>query len=71
VNGYDMAGSDVLVVRITSAGVLDTTFANQGVLETDNLTTSRTYDAVAIDAVGRILVAGNASAGFYIMRVWP
>jgi len=70
-NGYDMAGSDVYVVRITSAGVLDTTFANMGVLETDNLTTSRVYDAVAIDAVGRIIVAGNASAGFYIMRVWP
>ena len=54
----------VFVARFTPAGVLDTTFGNNGVVFFNSLTGSSDYNgfrAVAIDATGNIVAPGNAS----------
>ena len=33
--------------------------------------TAPTFNAVGIDPYGRIVVAGNGGAGFYVQRMWP
>jgi uncharacterized delta-60 repeat protein len=49
-------GSQLAVVRLTSEGVLDSTFANNGVAYTD--LTSDTYAGIAVDANGNLVVTG-------------
>ena len=66
----DMAGSEAFVTRFTAAGALDHSFATNGIM-TSARTLNLTYNAVAIDPFGRIIVAGNDSAGFYLVRMWP
>jgi uncharacterized delta-60 repeat protein len=70
-NGYDQAGNITFVVRVTSAGMLDPTFASAGLLEPPANMTGPLFDSVAIDPVGRIVVVGNGGVGFYVMRIWP
>lgn len=53
---------DMLVVRLLSNGIIDSTFGNNGVVFTD-YTADQGYD-VELLPDGRILVAGGAIAGF-------
>jgi len=56
----------ICMVRYTSSGALDTTFGTGGILIT-NAGNTDGYDeahAVAIDSVGRLVVAGTCSLGF-------
>ncbi len=61
--GYaNMASSiDFAVVRYNSDGTLDTDFGTEGVQTTDFASASDTAYSVAIDADGKIVVAGTAS----------
>jgi len=69
-NGYDMAGNIVLLARLKFAGGLDTSFNGTGYV-TSNTSMTITYNAVAVDPFGRIIVAGNEGSGFYTFRMWP
>jgi len=61
------------VSRVKSSGALDTTFATSGVYMISDTANDNnlTFNAVAIDSIGRIIVVGNYSAGFYVTRLWP
>jgi uncharacterized delta-60 repeat protein len=58
------ARRDLLVARYTTSGVVDTTFSGDGIVRLD-LGADKDEDgyAVALDADGRILVAGSAAPG--------
>ena len=70
-NGYFGGGNLTAVVRLTTAGTLDPTFASGGKFEQPATQTAPLYAAVAVDGIGRIVVAGNGGNGFYAMRIWP
>jgi uncharacterized delta-60 repeat protein len=54
---------DVVVVRYTTAGTLDTTFGRGGKVVTDFVDDGETASAVAIQRDGRIVVAGRSGLG--------
>ena len=70
-DGENQSGAHAFIARITSAGVLDTTFASGGVLATPVSETEVQYGAVALDSLGRIVVVGNGDLGYYATRIWP
>ncbi len=74
--GYNAANYTGFVVRFNAQGQLDKTFgtAGTGIQSTSTGVSSSTwlsYNAVAYDAFGRIIIAGNNAAAFYVARVWP
>lgn len=65
---------DFGVARLTSGGVLDQTFAAGGKLTVDFFNAADLAEAVAIQADGRIVVAGsavNSGAGVGLVRIVP
>jgi uncharacterized delta-60 repeat protein len=54
------AGRDGLVMRVTPAGTLDTTFGTGGAMTVNTSATNDEFDAIALQADGRIVVAGAA-----------
>jgi uncharacterized delta-60 repeat protein len=58
--GNTGAGTDFELVRYQRDGAIDTTFGNNGVVTTDVSTGSDVANAVAIQADGKIVVAGSA-----------
>ncbi|HEV2292459.1 MAG TPA: RHS repeat-associated core domain-containing protein [Tepidisphaeraceae bacterium] len=71
VAGKTNAGTgDVLVMRLTTGGALDTTFSGDGKLTTDLGASNDDASAIVIDSSGRILVAGfGAVSGNYNFAV--
>ena len=65
VAGYDVEGGeyDTLVLRLLDDGSLDPDFADGGSLRIPFATGDETARGVAIDASGRIVVAGDANIG--------
>ena len=72
-SGHDIDGYSGYVARLLSTGSLDTSFATSGVEIISAVSTTQvvSFNAVAFDSIGRILVAGNYGAGFYVARMWP
>lgn len=70
--GYTNAGGgtvqNVAVLRLTSEGVADTTFAPSG-RATYDLAGNETAYAVAVQPDGRILVAGSRNTDVFVMRL--
>lgn len=69
---WDDTGSDFALARYDTSGSLDTNFGTGGILTTD----FAGYDAanaVALQADGKIVVAGNAGVAtdFGLARYWP
>ena len=66
------AGQAFSVVRFTSNGSIDTTFGPGGRRTSD---VGGTAQAIAVDAIGRIVVAGiagsAADSGIVVYRLWP
>jgi uncharacterized delta-60 repeat protein len=70
---------DFGVVRLTSAGALDTSFDTDGKLSTDfnqgNPTNDNSVYAIKLQSDGKIVVAGDydtgSNADFAVMRYWP
>ncbi|MFN6994739.1 MAG: DUF4347 domain-containing protein, partial [Aquincola tertiaricarbonis] len=64
VGGYagDSGSHDVVAVRYTSTGALDTGFASGGKFRT-SVGTDTVIQAVTLDASGRVLLAGRSSTG--------
>ncbi len=56
---------DFPVVRLTRNGTLDSTFGNDGVALSSGLEGLDTVSAIAVQADGRIVVAGNALTSFF------
>lgn len=56
-------GHDFALARYTAAGVLDTSFGNGGIVITDLGSLDDRINALAIDALGRIVAAGHTSNG--------
>lgn len=56
-------GIDFALVRLTAGGVLDTTFNGGGVVRTDVAGNDDRINAIALDASGRIVVAGSSHNG--------
>jgi uncharacterized delta-60 repeat protein len=67
------AGSDFAVARLTSGGALDATFGHGGLVIGDyGETGAATANAIAVDALGRIVLAGASGAGnFGVARLNP
>jgi len=68
--------TDFAVLRYGAAGSLDTTFNGTGIVRTAVGAGSSDARAVAIDALGRIVVAGNGTAtgsegDAVVVRYWP
>lgn len=65
------SGTNVVLLRLTGSGVADPTFAGGGVITVPQLATRQQPGAIdhaeglAIDATGRILVAGGTSSGHF------
>jgi hypothetical protein len=68
------AGASFGVLRYTSSGALDTTFSQTGYVAS-YVGSSASAEAIAVDAYGRVLVAGVASNGArmsaVVARYWP
>jgi uncharacterized delta-60 repeat protein len=58
--GYTGATADVAVARYLADGTLDTAFGGDGIVTTSASTSIEEARAVAIDATGRVLIAGTA-----------
>jgi uncharacterized delta-60 repeat protein len=60
----------VVLIRYTPAGALDTTFGTNGVAEVNFGTRAETFQSLALDSSGNILVAGlDANGGIKVARV--
>ncbi|HBA71886.1 MAG TPA: hypothetical protein DCZ63_06725 [Geobacter sp.] len=66
VAGY-AENSGFALLRYTSAGVLDTTFGNNGVVTTLFRSGSDLASCLAIQGDGKIVVAGNSSDGYFLL----
>lgn len=65
---------DVAVVRLTSTGVLDTTFDSDGMFLYGGINFQDVGRAITLDAAGNILVAGTVTSSDYdaiLMRLDP
>jgi uncharacterized delta-60 repeat protein len=77
--GSVLAGSnfDFLIVRLTDAGALDTSFGGAGWVNTAIGASSEQADSAGVDSVGRYVLAGwthddtNARWVFALARYWP
>ncbi|MBW3540325.1 MAG: hypothetical protein KY476_08645 [Planctomycetes bacterium] len=56
-------GNDVALARLTSAGILDTSFGTGGVALTDLGSDDEDVSAVAVDAGGNVVIAGYSYRG--------
>jgi uncharacterized delta-60 repeat protein len=69
---YDGSQLDFAIVRLTSAGALDTSFDADGIRIQNILSGSRGYgNSIAVDSLGRVVVAGydyNTNYDFAITR---
>ncbi len=63
------SSSQVAVVKITSAGSLDTTFATSGVFRRSVSGLGDYANSLAFDLQGRIMVAGIAGNSFFALRL--
>lgn len=68
--GSSDAGSNLVVVRYTDAGALDSTFNGSGILKTSIAggTTDETNAAVLVQPDGKIVVAGHTDDSYVIQR---
>ncbi|MEY2403017.1 MAG: hypothetical protein QOD38_568, partial [Acidimicrobiaceae bacterium] len=65
------SANDLLIGRVTKAGVLDNTFSNDGLLTTD-LAPIDQLDALTVDPPGRVLVVSDdQGSGRFVSRITP
>ncbi|MGO1070480.1 hypothetical protein [Lysobacter sp. CA199] len=65
---YGCSSNDMRLVRFTSSGMLDTSFGTQGIARADFGGEFAFAEAVALQADGKILVAGGDSTYFALAR---
>ncbi len=66
VAGY-VENSGFALLRYTDAGILDTTFGNNGIVTTIFRSGSDLASCLAIQGDGKIVVAGNSSDGYFLL----
>lgn len=59
-NGTD---NDFVIMRLDPAGVMDSTFGQDGIVFTDFMATTDIAESIALDGLNRILVAGSVDTG--------
>ena len=69
--GTTSVGTSIAVARLTSTGALDTSFDADGKLTIDLGTSGESGNAVALQADGKIVIAGSTGADFAVVRVNP
>ena len=62
------AGSQLALARFTADGSLDDTFGMAGKVVTDFGSSLQTASDIGLDSTGEIIVAGEASDGFYLAK---
>ena len=67
--GTTSVGTSIAVARLTSTGALDTSFDADGKLTIDLGTSGESGNAVALQADGKIVIAGSTGADFAVVRV--
>ncbi|MEQ1861133.1 MAG: Calx-beta domain-containing protein [Chthoniobacteraceae bacterium] len=67
----DVASTDFFVARLTSAGVLDTTFGGTGFVLTDFGSPTEEARGVAVQGDGMIVVAGTSGGDIALARFTP
>jgi uncharacterized delta-60 repeat protein len=68
--GSASSGANMVVVRLTANGALDTSFDRDGIVTID-FGGTEVANAVAIDSAGNIVVAGSTGTDFAVARLTP